>query len=147
MQIILLETLNKLGKAGEVVNVKDGYANNFLIPQKKAIVANKKNRDQLNSRMSQIKLNNEKKINEANTIKNLIENGNIEIQMEANEEGDLYGSINQKLILEGLKNKYEVELNPDNIISSQIKKIGIHQVEIRLYDEISTQINLEIKKN
>ena len=51
------------------------------------------------------------------------------------------------MILEGLKNKYEVELNPDNIISSQIKKIGIHQVEIRLYDEISTQIKLEIKKN
>ena len=62
MQIILLETLNKLGKAGEVVSVKDGFAKNFLIPQKKAIIANKKNLSDLNSKMSQINENNLKKI-------------------------------------------------------------------------------------
>ena len=60
MQIILLETLNKLGKAGEVVSVKDGFAKNFLIPQKKAIIANKKNLNDLNSKMSQINENNMK---------------------------------------------------------------------------------------
>ena len=61
MQVILLETFNKLGKAGEIVNVKDGYANNFLLPQKKAIIANKKNKENLESKMSQINENNEKK--------------------------------------------------------------------------------------
>ena len=66
MQIILLETLNKLGKAGEIVSVKDGFAKNFLIPQKKAIIANKKNRDNLASKMIQIEENNERKIREAN---------------------------------------------------------------------------------
>ena len=58
MQIILLESLNKLGKAGEIVTVKDGYANNFLIPNKKAIVANKKNKDALQGRMAEINENN-----------------------------------------------------------------------------------------
>ena len=65
MQIILLETLNKLGKAGDVVSVKDGFANNFLIPQKKAIIANKKNLSDLTSKMTQINENNLKKITEA----------------------------------------------------------------------------------
>ena len=57
MQIILLESLNKLGKAGDIVTVKDGYANNFLIPEKKAIVANKKNKEELNDRMAELPLN------------------------------------------------------------------------------------------
>ena len=61
MQIILLETLNKLGKAGEIVSVKDGYARNHLIPQKKAIIANKKNKQDLKEKMSYITENNEKK--------------------------------------------------------------------------------------
>jgi large subunit ribosomal protein L9 len=54
MEIIILESLNKLGKAGDVVNVKDGFARNFLIPQKKAIVANKKNKSDLEKKMSEI---------------------------------------------------------------------------------------------
>ena len=69
MEIILLETLNKLGKAGEIVSVKDGFANNFLIPQKKAVIANKKNKDNLASKMEQISENNTKKILEANELK------------------------------------------------------------------------------
>ena len=95
MQIILLETLNKLGKAGEVVSVKDGFAKNFLIPQKKAIIANKKNLNDLNSKMSQINENNMKKISEANELKAKLDGKEINIQMEANEEGNLYGILVQ----------------------------------------------------
>ena len=69
MDIILLESLNKLGKAGEIVTVKDGFAKNFLIPKKKAIIANKKNKADLENRITQINSNNDKKIFEANEIK------------------------------------------------------------------------------
>ena len=62
MQIILLETLNKLGNAGDTVSVKDGYARNYLIPNKKAIVANKKNKDDLASKMKQISENHQEKL-------------------------------------------------------------------------------------
>ena len=61
MDIILLESLNKLGKAGEIVTVKDGFAKNFLIPEKKAIIANKKNKADLKNRITQINSANEKK--------------------------------------------------------------------------------------
>ncbi len=147
MQIILLETLNKLGKAGEIVSVKDGYARNYLIPQKKAIIANKKNKADLSSKMSQINKNNEIKINEANSMKSILDNKNIIIQMEANEEGNLYGNITTKQIIEKVKHEFSINLDPRNIIIGNIKQLGQYTVTLRLYDEISATINLEIAKN
>ena len=121
MQIILLETLNKLGKAGEVVSVKDGFANNYLIPQKKAIIANKKNMKELNSRMSQINENNDKKIREANELKSKLDEKEIKIQMEANEDGNLYGNITLRQIIEKIKEDFSVELDLQVSISKPSK--------------------------
>ncbi|MAN50014.1 MAG: 50S ribosomal protein L9 [Flavobacteriales bacterium] len=146
MQIILLETLNRLGKAGEIVNVKNGFAKNYLIPQKKAIFANKKNLEDLNSKMTQINENNEKKISEANEIKLSLEDKDIIIEMEANDEGNLYGNINQKLIIDEISNKFSIKLTTDNLVLGPIKSIGIHEISIRLYDDISTKLKLNIVK-
>ena len=146
MQIILLETLNKLGKAGEIVSVKDGFAKNFLIPQKKAIIANKKNRDNLASKMIQIEENNERKIREANEIKSKLEGKDIIIQMEANEDGNLYGNVGPKQITDNLKKDYSIDLDPTNILLGNIKELGDYTVIIRLYDEISLELRLEITK-
>ncbi len=146
MQIILLETLNKLGKAGEVVTVKDGYARNHLIPQKKAIVANKKNKQDLQEKMSLISENNEKRIKEATNIKSKIDNQKLSISMEANEDGNLYGNINQKTLIEKIKSELSVDLAADNIVFNQIKTIGNHQITIRLYDDIEASINIDINK-
>ena len=146
MQIILLETLNKLGKAGEIVFVKDGFANNFLIPQKKAIIANKKNIENLNSKMSQINENNEKKIKEANELKSKLEGKEIIYEMEANEDGNLYGTLGPRQICDKLNEEHSVELNSGNIIVSNIKTLGSHVFTVRLYDDISATLNLEITK-
>ena len=81
MDIILLESLNKLGKAGEIVTVKDGFAKNFLIPEKKAIIANKKNKADLENRITQINSNNDKKIVEANEIKEKLDQKKISIEI------------------------------------------------------------------
>ena len=146
MQIILLETLNKLGKAGEVVTVKDGYARNHLIPQKKAIIANKKNKQDLKEKMSYITENNEKKIKEAEIIKSKIDNQELSILMEANEDGNLYGNINQKTLIEKIKSELSAELSADNLVFNQIKTIGSHQITVRLYDNIEASINIIINK-
>ena len=111
MEIILLETLNKLGKAGEIVSVKDGFANNFLIPQKKAVIANKKNKDNLASKMAQISENNTKKILEANELKSKLEGKLITIEMEANETGSLYGNVGTRQISKKLKDEHSVEVD------------------------------------
>ena len=93
MQVILLESLNKLGKAGEVVAVKDGYAKNYLIPQNKAIVANKTNLADLKNKISKINSDNEKRIAEASTMKENLDGKTYQFQIDANDEGNLYGSI------------------------------------------------------
>ena len=146
MEIILLETLNKLGKAGEIVSVKDGFANNFLIPQKKAVIANKKNKDNLASKMAQISENNTKKILEANELKSKLEGKLITIEMEANETGSLYGNVGTRQISKKLKDEHSVEVDQGNIILGNIKELGNHSVTLRLYDEISATLSLEIVK-
>ena len=146
MQIILLESLTKLGKAGEIVSVKDGFAKNYLIPQKKAIVANKKNKLDLESKMSHISENNQKKVEEAENLKSKIEGKAIKIDMEANDDGRLYGAITQKFIVEQIKQSLSVELHAESIILNPIKSIGDYEVKLRLYDEIKTSIRLEINK-
>ena len=145
MQIILLESLNKLGKAGEVVAVKDGYAKNYLIPQNKAIVANKTNIADLKNRISKINSDNDKRIAEAKSIKENLDGKTYELQIEANDEGVLYGSINQQQIIQLISDKAN-DVNTDSIIVPQIKNIGEHQVTIRLYEEISATITLSIIK-
>ena len=145
MQVILLESLNKLGKAGEVVTVKDGYANNFLIPEKKAIVANKKNKDALEGKMTEINANNAKKLQEAQEIKSKIDEINIEITTEANDQGALYGAITQKQIVEALHSK-GVEIKSDMVFLTPIKSTGEFKVTIKLYEEIESIINLAVNK-
>ena len=146
MQIILLETLNKLGKAGDVVSVKDGFANNFLIPQKKAIIANKKNLGDLASRMTQINENNLNKISEANALKDKLDGKEIIIQMEANEDGNLYGNLGPRQIRDKLISDFSIDIEPGNIITGNIGVIGNHDVTLRFYDDIAATLKLGITK-
>ena len=145
MQVILLESLNKLGKAGEVVAVKDGYAKNFLIPQNKAIVANKANLADLKNRISKINSDNEKRIIESSNVKESLDNSTYIIETEANDEGILYGSINPQQIIQLISDKAK-DINADSIVMPQIKSLGEHSVTIRLYEDISATINLSIVK-
>ena len=145
MQVILLESLNKLGKAGEVVAVKDGYAKNYLIPQNKAIVANKTNLADLKNRISKINSDNDIRIAEAKSIKDNLDGKTYEVQIEANDEGVLYGSINQQQIIQLISNETN-SVNADSIVVPQIKNIGEYSVTIRLYEETSATITLSVIK-
>ncbi len=145
MQIILLESLNKLGKAGEVVTVRDGYAKNFLIPQDKAIVANKANLADLKNNISKINSNNEKKIAEASAAMEILNGETFKIEIEANDEGILYGSINQQQVVQLISDKVN-GIYADSIVMPQIKNLGEHSIKIRLYEDISAEINLSVIK-
>ncbi len=146
MQIILLESLNKLGKAGEIVTVKDGYAKNFLIPKKKAIIANKKNKTDLENRISQINLNNEKKLTEAKELKAKLDGQKISIEMEATDDGGLYGAVSQKAISEIIFSSLNVKILPDAITIDPIKELGQAELKVSLYDEIKANLRLDVTK-
>ena len=145
MQIILLESLSKIGKAGEVVSVKDGYAKNYLIPKNKAIVANKTNLANLKDSVEKINLNNKFKIEEANSLRQKIDEMTFIITMEANEDGNLYGAITQQQVIKSISIDHEL-LNPESVILPQIKTIGNHPISIRLYEDIKASITIAVEK-
>ena len=146
MDIILLESLNKLGKAGEIVTVKDGFAKNFLIPEKKAIIANKKNKADLKNRIAQINSNNDKKIVEANEVKEKLDQKKISIAMEANDDGSLYGAVSQKSVSESIYSLLEIKISPDAVVLDPIKEIGETEIQVILYEDIKARLRLEITK-
>ena len=146
MDIILLESLNKLGKAGEIVTVKDGFAKNFLIPEKKAIIANKKNKADLKNRIAQINSNNDKKIVEANEIKEKLDRKKISIEMEANDDGSLYGAVSQKSVSESIYNLLEIKISPDSVVLNPKKELGETEIQVILYEDITANLHLEITK-
>ena len=146
MDIILLESLNKLGKAGEIVTVKDGFAKNFLIPEKKAIIANKKNKADLESRITQINANNDKKIVEANELKGKLDGKKILIETEANDDGSLYGSISQKSVSDSIYALLDIKISADSIILDSIKELGETEIVISLYENIKANLHLKIIK-
>ncbi len=145
MEIILLESLHKIGKAGEIVTVKDGYANNFLIPNKKAIVANNQNKKTLDSRIIEINKKNEEKVAAAIKKQESMENISIEIAMECNEEGKLYGSVNPKLVSDELA-KIGHEIPAEMITIEDIKSTGEFNITVNIYEEIASQLKILISK-
>lgn len=146
MEVILLESLNKLGKAGEIVTVKDGFAKNFLIPQKKVIIANKKNKSDLETRISQIDANNDKKLTEANELKEKLDGKKISIETEANDDGSLYGAVGQKSVSDSIFASFQIKISPDTIKFDPIKELGEAKIQINLYEDINANLNLEVIK-
>jgi len=145
MQIILLESIDRVGKAGEIVAVKDGYANNFLLPKKLAIVANKKNKSDLDNKLESITKKNDIKVTEASTLKGILDAISLTMRVEANDEDSLYGAITQKQVSDLLKAQGHNILN-ENIVTGEIKNIGEFDITIKIYEDISSTIKLSLEK-
>ena len=147
MKIILTTNVKKLGKIGELVNVKDGYARNFLFPKKMALRENKKNLDYYEKIKEEIKLDEEKKLDHAKKTISKIKKLKIEFRKEADEKGQLYGAISKKEILNFLKDN-EIKIHSDDIIiSDQIRSIGEHEIIVNPYTEIQETIKIIVHKN
>ncbi len=147
MKVILTTNVKKLGKVGELVNVKDGYARNFLLPNKMALRENKKNLEYYEKIKEEIKINENNKLEQAKqTIEN-IKKLNIEFSKEADEKGQLYGAISKKEILNFLKDN-EVKIHSDDIVlSEQIRSIGEHEIIVNPYTDIQETIKITVHKN
>lgn len=146
MQVILLENIKKLGAIGEKVTVKDGYARNFLLKNKKALVANKKNTEYFEQQKSEINKKNEVEKNKANEIFQILNNAELEVYKEAMENGQLYGSINIKEIVTLIKEQKNLDISAEKIeTKGQLKNTGISKVYINLHAEVIATINLNVK--
>ena len=147
MKVILTTNVKKLGKVGELVNVKDGYARNFLLPNKMALRENKKNLEYYEKIKEEIKITENNKLKQAKqTIEN-IKKLNIEFSKEADEKGQLYGAISKKEILNFLKEN-EVKIHSDDVvIGEQIRSIGEHEIIVNPYTDIQEKVKITVHKN
>ena len=147
MRVILTTTIKKLGKIGDIVSVKPGYARNFLFPNNMALRENKKNVEYYEKIKDEFKKNEENKINEAKKIINEIKKIKIIFNKEADEKDQLYGSISKKEILDLLLDNNVKVKSDDLIIKDQIKSIGEHKIRINPYENIEEEFSIVIKKN
>ena len=147
MKVILTTKVKKLGKMGEKVSVKPGYARNFLFPNNMALRENKKNTEYYEKIKDQIKEKEQNKLDEAKKLVEEIKSIKITFTKEADEKDQLYGSISKKEILDHLSS-LKIKIKSDDIlIKDQIKSVGEHKIEINPYEGITEEISINVNKN
>ena len=147
MKVILTTNIKKLGKIGALVEVKNGYARNFLFPNNMALRENKKNLEYYEKIKEEIKNKEAKKLEEANNIIEKIKNLKIEFSKEADEKDQLYGSISKKEIINYLKEK-DIFIHSDDLqIRNVIRVLGVHEITISPYLDISHTLTIQVNKN
>ena len=147
MKVILTTNIKKLGKIGEIVNVKEGYARNFLFPQKMALRENKKNLEYYQNIKDELKNKENLKLDEAKKLLEDIKKIEILFKKEADEKDQLYGSISKKEILSFLSDENIKVLSDDIKLIEPIRTLGEHSIEINPYEGISETITIIVKKN
>jgi len=144
MKIILTTNIKKLGKIGDLVNVKDGYARNFLLPKKMALRENKKNLDYYEKIKEEIKIKENNKLDLAKKTIEDIKKLNIHFNKEADEKGQLYGAISKNEIINLLKEN-DIKIHSDDIIISEpIRSIGEHEIFVNPYIDIKESILINV---
>ena len=147
MKVILTTNIKKIGKIGDLVDVKDGYARNFLFPNKMALRENKKNLEYYEKIKDEINIKENKKIEDAKKIIEKIKLLNIEFNKEADEKDQLYGSISKKEIINFLKDN-EIIIHSDDIeMQNSIRSLGEHKIVISPYLDISQTVVIKVNKN
>ena len=141
MKVILLENVRKIGSIGEVIEVKRGFARNFLISKKKALFASKDNINEVEKIKQELNKKDQDKKKEAKLIHEKIKNKEYEIKKLSTENNELYGSVKPTEISRVLQEIESVKINPSLIQpSKEIKSIGKFDVLINLHSEVQTEI-------
>jgi len=145
MEVILLENIKKLGKIGSKVKVANGYARNFLLKQKKALVASKENLEVFEKKKDELNKINQNQKEAALKIKKTIDKFELKIQKNSMEGGALYGSLSIKEIIQNLENNNFKNISASMIeIKEAIKKIGDYNVKINLHAEVQATIKVKV---
>lgn len=145
MQIILIQDVNNLGGANEVVTVRNGYARNFLIPQKMAVEASPSNLKQLEERLKQIRKKEEKMLAELNKVIAALQEGAVTIGAKTGTSGKIFGSVTTVQIAKAVREQkgYEIDRRRIHLID-EIKELGSYKAKVDFGNGNETEIELEI---
>ena len=146
MQIILLERIEKLGAIGDEVTVKDGYARNFLLPNKKALRANDANRKIFESNRARIEADNAARRDEAHTESANVEGKEV-VLIRASNAGQLYGSVSVRDISDSLVEQGAKVHKGMIVLERPIKTIGVYDVKVALHPEVSVNIKVNVARS
>jgi large subunit ribosomal protein L9 len=144
MKVLLTETIDSLGIIGSEVNVAKGYARNYLIPQKKALIATPQNRNQLEQVKAKFELQIAKEKNIAEEMAEKLQGVTVIIPAKVSEEDRLYGSISVRDIIEALDKQNITVEKRMVLLTDPIKQIGTYMVPIRVYKDVEPEITVEI---
>lgn len=147
MQIILLERIEKLGTIGDVVTVKDGYARNFLLPNKKALRANEANRKVFEANRARIEAENAARREDAVAQSGDVEGKTVVLIRQASNAGQLYGSVSVRDIAEALVEQGAKVTKSMVVLEHPIKTIGIVDVRIALHPEVSVTVSVNVARS
>ena len=147
-EIILLERVEKLGKMGDVVKVKPGYARNFLLPQRKALRATKENLAYFEAQRKALEAQNAERKAEAEKVAKKIDGLKVVILRQASEAGSLYGSVASRDIADALTAESKITVARNQVdLNDAIKSIGLFPVKITLHPEVKVQVTLNIARS
>ena len=145
MKLILTQDVKGQGKKGELIDVSDGYARNFLLPKKLAIEANAKNMTELKNAETSKRIQDEKERAKANAIAEKLTASVVKLQRSGAED-KMYGSVTSKEVAEALKEQFGIEIDKRKLQMDQIKTYGTYEIPVKLYAEISGKVNLVVCK-
>ena len=147
MKVILLERVERLGALGEVVNVKDGFARNYLLPRSKALRASEANLKVFESRRTDIEAQNASARDAAKTASEKIDGQNYVIIRQAGESGQLYGSVSGRDVADVIQAEGGQVDRAMVVLDRPIKTLGMHPVKVRLHPEVTIVVNINVARS
>jgi large subunit ribosomal protein L9 len=147
VELILLERVEKLGQMGQLVNVKPGFARNYLLPQKKALRATKENLAYFESQRAQLEANNLQRRVEATEVGGKVEGVTVVIVRQAGESGQLYGSVSARDIAEAVTEAGFTIEKRQVVLDRPIKNLGLHPVKVVLHPEVSVTVTANVAQS
>ncbi len=147
MKVILLEDVKSLGKKGDMVNVSDGYARNFVLPKKLGVEATEKNKNELKLQKKHEEKLAQEKLDEAKALADLLPGKQVIVSMKMGECGKAFGSVSAKEIAEAAKKQHDLDLDKKKIqLDEPIKTFGSFEVPIKLHPEVTGTIYVLVKE-
>jgi large subunit ribosomal protein L9 len=147
MEVILLERVAKLGQMGETVNVRPGYARNFLLARGKALRATEANKKHFDAQRAQLEARNLERRKEAETVGEKLNGQSFVILRQSGETGVLYGSVSTRDLAETMtQNGFTVDRN-QIVLNTPIKTIGLHTVPVALHPEVEVQVTINVARS
>ncbi|HYM33124.1 MAG TPA: 50S ribosomal protein L9 [Candidatus Cybelea sp.] len=147
MEIILLERVEKLGQMGDVVRVKDGFARNYLLPQRKALRATKSNKERFEKERIHLEATNLKLRQEAEAAAKKMEGVTVTLLRQASEAAQLYGSVSARDIAEAVTAAGFSVARHQVLLQQPIKALGIHQVRVALHPEVAITASVNVARS